>query len=187
MGLLHGRAGRLTALFGGFRPGQWDAKIDLAEFCGVLERLDADNARAAHSFRDVLHDRGGRGALALSGAGWEHWRVVHVLTRAGLLAVHKKTAFLYGESDAKPHRLWVEDCVLLPSNAWRRRWDYVQVLLLVYISFSVPYRVGFRIAPGRVRHQVPVFIQTCPIPAIIVCVFGHVRWRFVLHDGLAPG
>jgi hypothetical protein len=32
-----------------------------------------------------------------------------------------------------------------------------------------------------------MFILTCSITVIIVCVFEHVQWRFVLNDRLAHG
>lgn len=34
--------------------------------------------------------------------------------------------------------------VLHPSNRFRQFWDALQVLLLAYLAFTVPYRVGFK-------------------------------------------
>ena len=45
MGLLYGRAGRLTALFGGFRPGQW------ADTVMVLREVEEARREADPSFR----------------------------------------------------------------------------------------------------------------------------------------
>jgi hypothetical protein len=42
-------------------------------------------------------------------------------------------------------------------------------------------------SPGRVCHSVLVFISTCSITAVVVCVFSHVQWRFVLNDRPARG
>ena len=36
------------------------------------------------------------------------------------------------------------------------------------------------ISRGRARHPVPVFIGTRSIAAVIVCVFGRVRWRWAM-------
>jgi hypothetical protein len=43
------------------------------------------------------------------------------------------------------------------------------------------------VARGRVCHYVQIFIRTCSITAMIVCVFGRVQWRFVLNDSPARG
>jgi hypothetical protein len=49
--------------------------------------------------------------------------------------------------------------------------------------------MSFVVLPGRGRvcHQVPIFIRTCSITAMIVCVCEHVQWRFVRNGRLARG
>ena len=40
---------------------------------------------------------------------------------------------------------------------------------------------------GRVCHYVLIFICTCSITAMVVCIFEHVQWRWELNDRLALG
>jgi hypothetical protein len=52
MGLLYGRAGRLTALFGAFRPGQWSGgdRASLADPHGKTHRVDPKVRKLTQKF-----------------------------------------------------------------------------------------------------------------------------------------
>jgi hypothetical protein len=36
-----------------------------------------------------------------------------------------------------------ESSLIDPEGAFRRKWDFMQMLLLIYVAFGVPYRLGF--------------------------------------------
>jgi hypothetical protein len=42
--------------------------------------------------------------------------------------------------------------IVMPSNPWRRAWDFFVALLVVYISWVVPFSAGFGDLPSSVEH-----------------------------------
>lgn len=49
--------------------------------------------------------------------------------------------------------------VLHPSNRFRQMWDVMQVVILAYLAFTVPYRVGFREPAYGVWYIVEFFVD----------------------------
>ena len=74
-----------------------------------------------------------------------------------------------------PHQVsaWASRATAQAALSTRRPEDWAMA------SWAAPSR-------GRVCHYVLIFISTCSIPAMIVCIFGHVQWRRELNDRPAP-
>ena len=49
--------------------------------------------------------------------------------------------------------------VMHPSNKFRQVWDMLQVGILAYLAFTVPYRVGFNEAAYGIWYVIDFFVD----------------------------
>eukprot|EP01043_Picozoa_sp_COSAG02_P003602 COSAG02_NODE_89_length_38500_cov_61.646910_14_plen_630_part_00 len=101
------------------------------------------------------------------------WKIVHIYTRSGLLGrVRGQGEFWHGheaarhigdEDDTPPCS---ETLVITPGNTYAVLWDAMMILLLLFVTITEPFRVGFSIGA---RPWEPLFVADVCIDIFFVC------------------
>lgn len=102
------------------------------------------------------------------------WKIVHIYTRSGLLGrVRGQGEFWHGHEAAK--QIVDEDetdsCsegsrVITPGNSFAVVWDGTMIMLLVFVTITEPFRVGFGIGADPWE---PLFVTDVCIDIFFVC------------------
>lgn len=102
-----------------------------------------------------------------------YWKIVHIYTRSGLLGrVRGQGEFWHGheaarqigdEDDTPPCS---ETFVITPGNTYAVLWDAVMILLLIFVTITEPFRVGFSIGA---KPWEPLFVIDVCIDIFFVC------------------
>lgn len=134
-----------------------DNLLDLDEIAALLKTLgmSLDQTQLAAAVQQM--DRNGDGAV--NAEQFEAWWAAHGASIAKVgstaflkvqewqsLLVEGPTKLKENARDRKKRlaeKTLAESSLINPEGKFRRRWDFVQMFLLSYVAFAVPYRLGF--------------------------------------------